>query len=230
MINKLISKFIYKLKFIFVNSSLINTSGKIGEKLITSDVNIIGDINIGDYVKITGGVRISGKVDIGNNTVLNGPNTDIFSFINRVTIGRFCSIARNVSIQEFNHKFDQLTSSFICSNVFKENIENDISSNGTIEIGNDVWIGTQCVILSGSKIGDGAIVAANSVVNGVVPPYSIVGGSPAKVIKYRFTNEIIEKLKEIKWWNWSEKKIKLNKNIFKEKLDIKTLSLINHKE
>lgn len=77
-------------------------------------------------------------------------------------------------------------------------------------IGNDVWIGYNAIILSGVKIGDGAIVATGAVVTKDVKPYEIVGGIPAKVIRKRFSDEVIIKLQKMKWWNWSVDKIKRN--------------------
>jgi acetyltransferase-like isoleucine patch superfamily enzyme len=92
-------------------------------------------------------------------------------------------------------------------------------SKGIIEIGNDVWIGTSAIILSGVKIGHGAVVAAGSIVTKSVPPYAIVGGNPAKIIKYRLSEEKIEELLEMKWWDWSEEKIKKNIDFFSIKND-----------
>ena len=77
-------------------------------------------------------------------------------------------------------------------------------------MGNDVWIGQNVTIMSGVKIGDGAIIAANSVVTKNVDSYSIVGGNPAKFIKKRFDDELIEYLFKLKWWNWSKEKISEN--------------------
>jgi acetyltransferase-like isoleucine patch superfamily enzyme len=112
------------------------------------------------------------------------------------------------------------------TNVFGEkSIDDNIYSNGPIEIKNDVWIGAHSVILSGAVIDNGAIVAANSVVTGYVPPYAIVAGSPAKVIKYRFEPEIIELLNELQWWNWDIDKIKANKPFFKNKLKVEDLRM-----
>ncbi|MBW4360340.1 CatB-related O-acetyltransferase [Flavobacterium sp. NAS39] len=104
--------------------------------------------------------------------------------------------------------------------------DQDIISKGSIKIGNDVWIGTHSVILSGVTIGNGAIIASNSVVTTDVPPYAIVGGSPAKILKYRFDNEVIDKLKIIKWWDWDVEKIEANKNVFTSSL-IKNVKLLD---
>ena len=81
-------------------------------------------------------------------------------------------------------------------------------NRGDIVIGNDVWIGYEAVILSGVTIGDGAIIGARAVVTKDVPPYTIVGGVPARPIRKRFDDETIAKLAEIQWWNWPEEKIK----------------------
>jgi acetyltransferase-like isoleucine patch superfamily enzyme len=79
---------------------------------------------------------------------------------------------------------------------------------GDIIVGNDVWIGAKSTIMSGVKIGDGSIIGAGSTVTKDVPPYSIVAGNPAKFIKFRFTEEQIESLLQISWWNWTEDRIK----------------------
>lgn len=80
-------------------------------------------------------------------------------------------------------------------------------NKGNTIVGNDVWIGYNVTILPGITIGDGAIIAANTTVTKDVPPYSIVGGNPSKVIKKRFSNEQIETLLELKWWDWDIEKI-----------------------
>ena len=87
------------------------------------------------------------------------------------------------------------------------NVKDSWDNKGNITIGNDVWIGYEAVILSGVTIGDGAIIGTRAVVTKDVPPYAIVGGSPAKVLKKRFSDDIIEKLLKIKWWNWPVEKI-----------------------
>lgn len=83
-------------------------------------------------------------------------------------------------------------------------------TKGNITIGNDVWIGSYTTILSGIQIGDGAIIEPNSMVVKNVPPYAVVGGNPAIVIRKRFTEEEIQDLLEIQWWNWDIRRIKKN--------------------
>lgn len=83
-----------------------------------------------------------------------------------------------------------------------------------VEIGNDVWIGANVTILSGVVIGDGAVIAAGAVVNRDVEPYAVVGGVPAKRIKYRYHQEIIQALLQIKWWDWPIKKIEESVELF----------------
>ena len=99
-------------------------------------------------------------------------------------------------------------------------------SKGPIVIGNDVWIGSHVAVLPGAEVSNGAIIAANSVVKTKIPPYAIVGGGAAKIIKYRFDEKVIEKLLQIKWWEWSIDKIKRNKQLFDGPLTIDTLNTI----
>ena len=89
----------------------------------------------------------------------------------------------------------------------KSNITTAWDNKGNIVIGNDVWIGYEAVIMAGVHIGDGAIIAARAVVTKDVPPYTIVGGTPAKEIRKRFDAEVIEQLLIQKWWDWSTDKI-----------------------
>ena len=90
----------------------------------------------------------------------------------------------------------------------------DLESKSAVVIGNDVWIGESARIMAGVHIGDGAVIAAGAVVTKDVAPYAIVGGVPAKVIKYRFSPEQIEELLKIEWWNWDEEKIRKHADEF----------------
>ena len=131
-------------------------------------------------------------------------------------IGKFCSIADGVVVYlGGNHRTDWVTTypfGHIHKHIFTAfDGKGHPATKGGVIIGNDVWIGANATIMSGVKIGDGAVIANNSHVVKNVEPYSLVGGNPAKLIKYRFTEEQIEKLLEIKWWDWEDDEI--NKNI-----------------
>lgn len=210
------NKIFQKTKKFVGRFSHIDRNCKIHKKAKIISSEIYGNVII-DENSVIHKTLISGDVTIGKNTTLWGPNIQILSIKNSIKIGNFCSIARDVTIQEYFHDYNKLTTYFIGRNVFGENIETEVMSKGAIEIGNDVWIGTGVQIMSGIIIGNGAVIAANSTVTHNVPPYSIVAGVPAKIIKYRFSKEIIEKLLKIEWWNWDIEKIKQNKKIFVSK-------------
>lgn len=133
-------------------------------------------------------------------------------------IGSFCSVGAWVKVfLSGNHRIDWITTypfSHIHENIFPMETKTEHPvSKGDVIIGNDVWLGYESTIMSGVKIGDGAVVASNSVVTKDVEPYSIVGGNPAKLIKKRFDDETIKHLLEIKWWNWDDDKIRDNLHI-----------------
>jgi acetyltransferase-like isoleucine patch superfamily enzyme len=101
-----------------------------------------------------------------------------------------------------------------------KNIHFHPATKGDVIIGNDVWIGYGVTILSGVTIGDGAVIGACSVVTKDVPPYAIAGGNPARIVRYRFDEETIKKLLEIRWWNWPDHKIRENiKTICSDAMD-----------
>lgn len=129
----------------------------------------------------------------------------------KVVIGKYCSIASGVIILSGGeHRVDWVTT--YPFSVFWPEIAGHIlghpKSKGDVIIGNDVWIGMDAFILSGLTIGDGAVIGAKSVVTKSVPPYAIVGGNPAKIIRYRFNPETIDKLISLAWWDWPDDKIK----------------------
>lgn len=135
-----------------------------------------------------------------------------------VQVGRYTSIADKVLLKvDLNH--DYLN---VAMGVFDELLDLNVSRlkrKGEVLIGNDVWIGSDVCIMGGVTIHNGAVVAANSVVTKDVPPYAIVGGNPAKIIKYRCSEETIEKLCNIRWWNWPSETIRARREFFKLSLD-----------
>lgn len=201
----------------------------IGSKNIISNAVFRGEISTQENCKIHESF-ITGKVIIGRYTSLWGPNLNILSTHDfPISMGNFCSIARNVSIQTFNHNHKKVTTYFMGKNFFKENWEDERVSKGGIVIGNDVWVGAHTVILGGVNIADGAVIAANSVVTKDVLPYAIVAGSPAKVIGYRFESDIIDKLLQLQWWHWSEEVINSNKSFFENELTLEILNDVINK-
>ena len=132
-------------------------------------------------------------------------------------IGKFCSISWGVSIGPEEHDYTRLTNhSFLYSlKSFSLTTHKHYSPfEKECKIGNDVWIGCNCTILRGVTIGDGAVVGANSLVTKDVPPYAIVVGSPAKILKYRFADTIIDELINLKWWNLPTEVISANAELF----------------
>lgn len=191
----------------------LSSESSISNKAEIIGSTFLGDIMVADHAAIRY-TYLHGEISIGDYTTLNGPNIDIYAQHTPVTIGKFCSIARNVSIQSHNHNFRRLSTYFVNKNLFGGSESEDITSKGTIEIGNDVWIGAHSVILSGVKIGNGAIIGANSVVSKDIPDYAIAVGSPAKVVGLRFQQSIVDKLLLEKWWDWPLEKIITNKDLF----------------
>ena len=159
-------------------------------------------ITVGKHTRITG----SGSENTRDAQVLFWETTAVADESSNLTIGNYCSIATNVRIfLGGNHK-PQRVSTWI----YSEDDLPAIESNGDVTIGNDVWLGFNATIMSGVTSGDGAVIAANALVTKDVPPYAIVGGNPAKIIKYRFTEEQIERLSKIKWWDWKEEVVTKN--------------------
>ncbi len=138
------------------------------------------------------------------------------------SIGAFCSIAEGQLIVPNDHRLDWITTSPIASLkefsfVDKDYMDDYISSEDRkIVIGNDVWIGARCIIFEGVTIGDGAVIAAGSIIRKDVPPYAVVGGID-KILKYRFNQETIAKLLKKQWWNWEDEKIRQNIHLFRDK-------------
>ena len=130
----------------------------------------------------------------------------------KLIIGKYCSIGSGAVFMmagNQGHRMDWISTFpfYFQANIFKTS-KNAYKKSGDTHIGHDVWIGSEAMILAGVSIGSGAVVAARAVVTKDVPPYAIVGGNPAKIIKYRFDEETITQLRELKWWEWTESDVK----------------------
>jgi virginiamycin A acetyltransferase len=140
-----------------------------------------------------------------------------FDFVgDRLVIGKFCALARGVKfiMNGANHKVSGFSTFpfFIFGNGWEAVMPQpgDLPYKGDTVVGNDVWVGYDALVMPGVKIGDGAIVAARSVVTRDVPQYSVVGGNPASVVKQRFPDAVAAELLAIRWWDWPVEKITKN--------------------
>lgn len=184
-----------------------------GDKETVYLKNVISNPNIivGDYTMYHDSINDPKDFET-NNVLYQYPiNRD------KLKMGKFCSIACGTKFlfNSANHALDSLSTYpfplfFEEWNLEKEKVTEAWDNRGDIVIGNDVWIGYEAVILSGVTIGDGAIIGTRAVVTKDVPPYTIVGGVPAKSIRKRFDEKVIEALLKIKWWDWTEEKVARN--------------------
>jgi acetyltransferase-like isoleucine patch superfamily enzyme len=152
-------------------------------------------------------LKQNGMLEVGEHSY-GGFKVLVFSGDSaRVKIGKWCSIASDVEIMPGgNHRIDTVTSYPMRQYLVPDHMERVGKpwSKGDVTVGNDVWIGQGAKILGGVTIGDGAVVAAWSVVSKDVPPYAIVAGVPARVVRKRFSEQTIESLLRIGWWDWDD--------------------------
>jgi virginiamycin A acetyltransferase len=168
------------------------------------------NIEVGDYTYYD---DPDGPENFENNVLYH------FPFIgDKLKIGKFCAIAKGVKfiMNGANHKMSGFTTYpfYIFGQGWEKSLPTagELPYKGDTVIGNDVWLGYESTIMAGVTIGHGAIIASKSVVTNDVPAYSIVGGNPAKFLKYRFEQDVIDKLLQIAWWNWDAEKITSNLN------------------
>lgn len=169
------------------------------------------------------GSKIHKKASIGNGAQIVNCTVDRYTYIHGSSVvfadvGAFCSIAAGCTIGGGMHPTDWVSTSPVFykgRNVLRTNFsQNKFEEFAHTTIGNDVWIGSKCLVKGGITIGDGAIIGMGSVVTKDVPPYEIWAGNPAKCIRKRFDDETIAKLLKLQWWNWDEAKLKKYGDLF----------------
>ncbi len=180
------------------------------------------------FAKIDNVSKVSKKARINSNVQVFHSSVGDYSYIGGGTnlvnaeIGNFCSISHNCAIGMGTHTLNYISTSPIFTERYNGTGHSWVSTNinaahaNAVKIGNDVWIGNRAMILDGVTIGNGAVIGAGAVVTKDVPPYAIVGGVPAKIIRYRFSEDIIEELLKLEWWNFPEEFLKKNIEFFQK--------------
>ncbi|WP_050765162.1 DapH/DapD/GlmU-related protein [Fulvimarina pelagi] len=163
----------------------------------------------------TKGCRFGDYAEIGPRVTLREVEVGAYSYFEPgghatyATVGRFCSIAPNVRINALAHPMDRVTTHKIAyrpNEYFRwrpvDQVFQDERRARRVSVGHDVWIGQNAVIMPGVTIGDGAVIGANAVVTRDVEPYAIVAGVPAKVLRKRFAEKTVARLRALRWWDW----------------------------
>ena len=178
--------------------------------------------------------NINTNARVANLAYVLNSNIDEYSSIGRysnilnATIGKFCSISYFVTVGATRHPYERISMhAFPYIEAFGF-VDFDKRFEEPVTIGNDVWIGTSAVILPNVTIGDGAVIGAGAIVTKDVPPYAIVGGCPAKIIKYRFNKNIINRLLKLKFWDMDRTIIKENIDLFQQPLTIEILDKLEN--
>lgn len=196
---------------IYENSKVINCS--LGENIIVGENSFLQNSNFSDNVQINRSNMIV------NSTIGAYTYTGMNTVIKHADIGKFCSISWGVSISGGGHNYNCITPHpFVHLPSFGIVATKTDLEIKRISIGNDVWIGMNSCILQGTTIGDGAVIGAGSVVTKNVPPYAVVVGNPAKILKYRFSDKVISKLLDFRWWDLPKEFIVENIEYFQNEL------------
>jgi acetyltransferase-like isoleucine patch superfamily enzyme len=195
----------------------IDSAAKVARTAWVRGSRLHGEIEVAAYARLYR-VVLSGSIVIGQNSSLWGPGIYVYAGNEQVEFGNYCSVARNVSVHGFGHDTARISTHYVGRNVLGRPIEEEIVSRGPVSIGHDVWIGTGVHIMSGITIGTGAVIGAGSVVTSDVHPYAVAVGSPTRTIGYRFSDEIISRLLDSRWWNWSHEEIRAKQALFRQPL------------
>ncbi|MCD9469234.1 CatB-related O-acetyltransferase [Photobacterium phosphoreum] len=169
------------------------------------------NIDVGDYSYYSGYYHQHHFEDqcvhylLGDKVSNEAWQSGIFGEVDKLIIGRFCSIASGVVIMmagNQGHRHDWISSFPFDFTEFGDGVKSGFERAGNTVIGNDVWLGAECVIMPGVKVGDGAVIGTRAVVTKDVEPYAVVVGNPGRCVKKRFPPQHVKQLLEMKWWDW----------------------------
>jgi acetyltransferase-like isoleucine patch superfamily enzyme len=200
------------------NVSLVDPSAAINNSRIYGSISVGRNCVLDDCH-----IKAHQIVSVGDYSIFSGP-VRIVADLNPIKIGKFCSLAPHVAIWESLHDYGKMTTYALFASFFGEDFRKDITSKGSVQIGNDVWVGTHSIVLSGVTIGDGAVIGAGSVVSKDIPPYTIAAGVPAVPVRPRFAEEVIRGLQELRWWDWSDEIIRKNRFLFEREPTVELIA------
>ena len=188
---------------------------ELGNNIVIGEDSFLKKCVLGDYVQINRR-NILEDASLGEYTY-TGANT----ILKHTNVGRYCSISWNVSATGNTHDYKRASAHpFTHLSSFGFLNQGGSLEYETITIGNDVWIGANTCILAGITIGNGAIIGAGGVVTKDIPPFAIAVGNPAKVIKYRFSDDIARMIIKAEWWNWPHSLIKEHIDLFHKEMSV----------
>ena len=194
---------IKKILYYFLNTTFKTDKVKLsGFSRGLQNVTFEGKNAVPDRCNFSGKISIGYATTLGYNNVLGGD----------ITVGKYCQLGSDVAMHATNHPIHNLTT-YINANLFEGEL-GKFKRENKIKIGHDVWIGHNVIIVGNVTVGNGAILAAGSVVTKDVPAYSIVAGVPAKAINKRFSDSIIQEIEELQWWNLPDSQLEEIKPLF----------------
>ena len=221
----------------WIDQSCRITNTTYGEGLKCYRNAVVTDSELGSGVTVGDDTTVA-RCKVGNNVAFNrrsyfndsvigafsyaGSNT----IMNFTSLGKFCSLARNVDVGGFDHDYRKVTTMpMFRFKQLSEGANPEAGKRDLCVIGNDVWIAAGAQVLHKVTVGDGAVIGGGAVVTKDVPPYAIVAGVPARIIKFRFDEKTIADLLDIKWWDWPEEVILANINwMIKQDINPETIA------